>query len=196
MKQDLIKADSFQTQRWSGGTTTQLFLYPPDAAYAQRDFLFRLSTATVETEKSDFTPLAGFSRKIMVLSGSIHLQHEGHHARTLQPFEVDAFEGAWKTKAEGKCTDFNLMTREPFTGTLSAVHIPQGKRTPYAIQGPTAYTLIYLYAGQIDIELPQNRIAVEQGDLLVIQEALPEMIYIDGHNKSTLIISDIFREKS
>jgi len=101
----LIKADSVQQKSWSGGTTTELFIYPPAANYAQRNFDFRLSTATVEMEKSEFTRLPGYARKLMVLAGETTLHHQHQHTKTLQKFAVDAFEGNWKTTAAGTCTD-------------------------------------------------------------------------------------------
>ena len=42
---------------WSDGTTTQLLIAPEGAHYAARDFLWRVSSATVELDESDFTPL-------------------------------------------------------------------------------------------------------------------------------------------
>ena len=50
----LTPAD-YQISTWSGGQTTQLFLSPKEGSYPDRTFDFRLSTATVEVEKSDFT---------------------------------------------------------------------------------------------------------------------------------------------
>lgn len=65
----LIPKSAQTTSNWSGGTTTQLFIYPPEASYAARNFLFRISTATVETETSTFTDLTGFNRILLLLNG-------------------------------------------------------------------------------------------------------------------------------
>ena len=45
----LTPADYVTTQ-WSGGATTQLAIAPKGAVYADRDFLWRLSSATVELD--------------------------------------------------------------------------------------------------------------------------------------------------
>ena len=46
----------FQTVgAWTGGTTTQLAIWPEEADYASRRFDWRVSSARVEQEKSDFT---------------------------------------------------------------------------------------------------------------------------------------------
>ena len=47
----------YVTTQWSGGATTQLAIAPKGAVYADRDFLWRLSSATVELDESDFPPM-------------------------------------------------------------------------------------------------------------------------------------------
>lgn len=105
----ILPAQSQHTTNWSGGTTTQLFIYPEGSCYANRNFLFRISTATVETETSTFTSLPGFARILMILKGSLLITHNDHHTKTLHPFATDTFDGGWETSAIGKVTDFNLM---------------------------------------------------------------------------------------
>ena len=50
--QHLTPSD-YITTKWSGGLTTQLGIAPASAVYADRDFLWRLSSATVEDAESD-----------------------------------------------------------------------------------------------------------------------------------------------
>ena len=68
----LTPADYVTTQ-WSGGATTQLAIAPKGAVYADRDFLWRLSSATVELDESDFTPLPAYDRVISTLRGDMVL---------------------------------------------------------------------------------------------------------------------------
>jgi len=117
----VMKKEDLQTSRWSGGTTTEIFIYPPDSLYARRDFSFRISTASVEDEESVFTQLTGFKRHIMPLEGKMCLEHENHHSISLESFEKDFFDGGWVTKSYGKCRDFNLMLAEGFDGDISPV---------------------------------------------------------------------------
>ena len=58
------------TTKWSGGLTTQLGIAPEGAVYADRDFLWRLSSATVEDAESDFTALPDYERLISTLEGT------------------------------------------------------------------------------------------------------------------------------
>lgn len=144
MEYKIIASDNFKPVNWSGGTTTELFIFPLKAGYHQRNFQFRLSKSTVETDKSDFTSLPGVSRKLMVLSGKITLCHEGHHSRQLNKFEVDEFEGDWKTSSVGKCTDFNLMTAGKTTGDLQALVIKKKQFINYEIK-KTVSGFLFIY---------------------------------------------------
>ena len=55
MKSVLKKEENYSVSEWSGGKTKELAIYPPKCRYADRDFIFRLSSATVELDESDFT---------------------------------------------------------------------------------------------------------------------------------------------
>ena len=107
-----LTAADFSTSTWSGGTTTQLLLYPENGSYAARDFLFRISSATVDLEESDFTALPGVERYITPLQGSFTLTHPGQAPVELPPLAAPyRFPGDIATHCVGKATDFNLMLK-------------------------------------------------------------------------------------
>ena len=87
---ELIKKEEQTTTNWSGGTTTELAIYPKDAIYSQRNFKWRLSSAVVNDEKSTFTSLKGIWRLIMVLDGELTLEHKGKHTVHLNPLNKTA----------------------------------------------------------------------------------------------------------
>ncbi|NLL36968.1 MAG: HutD family protein [Fretibacterium sp.] len=123
MKLSLIRKEEQPVGVWAGGTTTQLAIWPEGADYASRRFDWRLSSARVELEESDFTPLPGFHRILMVLEGAIDLVHEGVRTVHLKAFDQDSFEGAWSTRSFGRCVDFNLMTGPDWTGTVAPLRV-------------------------------------------------------------------------
>lgn len=123
---EIVEPGRQTTTAWAGGKTTELYIYPRDMLYADRQFGFRISSATVELAQSEFTPLPGYTRHIMPLRGEMRLEHEGHHARTLAPREVDIFDGGWRTLSRGLCTDFNLMCSPRWAGRLYALDLPGG----------------------------------------------------------------------
>ncbi|MCR5347340.1 MAG: HutD family protein [Fretibacterium sp.] len=107
-----IPKDAFQVSTWSGGRTVQIAISPEGAAYADREFLWRVSSATVELDESDFTALPDYNRWILPLSGSMSLSHNGGPMVSLAPHEAHFFDGADATRCRGRCTDFNLMLRK------------------------------------------------------------------------------------
>ena len=107
----LTKTD-YKCSAWSGGTTTELFIWPQGADYGKREFSFRVSSATVDLAESDFTPLAGVMRYITPLSGGFALTHPGKTAVTMAPLDAPyRFSGEEATHCVGKATDFNLMLK-------------------------------------------------------------------------------------
>ena len=125
-----LTAGDYAVSAWSGGTTTQLAIFPQEAKYADRDFIWRVSSATVDLEESDFTALPDYDRLIATLEGEIVLTHNGGAPLTLRPFEVHAFSGADATHSVGRCTDFNLMLRRGLaSGTMEALHIAGTAKT-------------------------------------------------------------------
>ena len=135
MRIRLTRKEDQPVGAWAGGTTTQLAIGPEGADYAARRFAWRISGARVELDESDFTPLPGFRRILMILEGSVRLTHEGIREIDLGPFEQDAFEGAWRTRSRGRCVDFNLMTASGWTGTVTALRPTGGARIDVPLLG-------------------------------------------------------------
>ncbi|MGW8113759.1 HutD/Ves family protein [Caproicibacterium sp. NSD3] len=121
-----IFPSDFVVSNWSGGTTSQIAIGPQNTQYAERDFLWRLSTATVNVQESDFTMLPDYSRYISLLKGKIHLSHDGGKVLSLSPYEIHAFDGGSTTHSEGTCVDFNLMLRKgACKGNLFCLHLAE-----------------------------------------------------------------------
>lgn len=185
-----IKVSDLETRKWSGGTTTQLAIYPKDAEYIKRNFLFRISTATVEAEESSFTKLPGVSRKIMILDGEIKIEHQNHYLKILKKFEQDSFEGDWDTKSVGKATDFNLMTTESTVGKIEAITI-KGKNDKL-VKSNSFYTGIYIFNGHINLIIEGNSFQLSKGDFFNILDQKSEtVIKINATMSSEIILTKI-----
>ncbi|WP_294375505.1 HutD family protein [uncultured Clostridium sp.] len=118
MKYKILNENDYKLTKWSGGYTKELYIYPETAEYKERNFMFRISSATVENEESVFTKLNGISRVLMPITGKLKLIHKNRYEKTLEKFEVENFSGDWDTTSYGKAADFNLMTNSKCTGTL------------------------------------------------------------------------------
>jgi len=163
----IIKKEDLETKEWSGGTTTQLYIYPEDALYEKRDFLFRISTATVDIEESFFTKLPGISRCIMPLEGEMELNHKGHYAVTLKKFETDSFEGDWETTSKGKVKDFNLMTNKGIWGYIGSSILKEDDVFSTKDMKDFTTLAIYIQKGNIKIESQKEQISVSEGDFVI-----------------------------
>ena len=141
-----LTKNEYAVSAWSGGTTTQLAIFPPEARYAERDFLWRVSSAAVALEESDFTALPDYDRLIATLRGEIVLTHNGGAPLRLRPFEVHAFSGADATHSRGRCTDFNLMLRRGrATGSMEALRLTD---KPVPLPSPSKGEWLLLYCAE------------------------------------------------
>lgn len=191
----LIKADRQSTSTWAGGTTTQIYIYPENASYPQRDFAWRLSTAKVELEESSFTRLEGYDRLLMVLEGELKLVHKEHHSIQLSRFEQDSFKGGWDTASYGQARDFNLMVKEGIKGSLESIRLAQGDfvtKEWKAENHKGFYYGLYCYEGTAIFEGTEE-VVIEAGDLLLLadQDQIDYKLKNAGMETSSLIAAII-----
>ena len=107
-----LTQSDYRVGHWSGGTTTELFIWPAGADYGRREFTFRVSSAAVELAESDFTPLPGVERWITPISGGFTLTHPGKPPVAMAPLDAPyRFSGEEATHCAGCATDFNLMLK-------------------------------------------------------------------------------------
>lgn len=160
----------YRITEWSGGLTTELAIAPEESLYADRNFLWRVSSATVELERSDFTPLPDYRRLLMILDGELRIRHDGGAWKTLPALVSHSFDGASETVSEGKVIDFNLMLRK---GKCEGAMLPLapgsgGRRSlsegfaasDAGLAGAPDELLIYCFDGELEL-LPENREAEE-----------------------------------
>lgn len=58
---------------WKGGKTEQLCIVPENASLQERNFDLRISSATIDLERSEFSDFRGYRRYLMKLEGDITL---------------------------------------------------------------------------------------------------------------------------
>ena len=202
---EIIRKEQCKTSKWSGGTTTELYIYPSGAIYSEHNFKWRLSSAKVEVEHSTFTPLQGISRLIMIIEGELRLYHEGHHKADLKVYDQDSFNGDWTTTSFGKVTDFNLMLAKGYKGRLEAISIKKGEYKNIllhnsvndAVQFSGITEAFYLAKGDVVIATPEKReISFHKGDLALVTKTEIEntsefKIYSNSEEESKIIRATI-----
>jgi len=178
----IIKQNQQQTTNWSGGTTTPLFIFPVDSDYASRDFLFRISTATVQTATSIFTDLTGYQRIIMLLQGNLSITHNNEVTHHLKPLIPHFFDGAWKTTAIGKVTDFNVIFKPEIKTHIDVVLLSANQSNQ--IQTSKDFICLYLAKGQITIWENQQAYNVYENDFVLLDG---EQLHLDATAESIII---------
>jgi environmental stress-induced protein Ves len=191
MKTTLLCSDTFATSLWSGGTTTQIFIYPKNAEFKNLDFDFRISTAKVTAAESIFTSLPGVDRKLLVLDGQITLIHDSKPAKSFIKFQMDQFNGGQKTKALGKCTDFNLMTRGDIRSKLWACEVNKDSKTQFELSLPLDWLFLYVYSGEITATINDTSQRISSGDLFILRDIGPTTLNLEGIRSSELIFVEI-----
>ncbi|SEJ84304.1 Various environmental stresses-induced protein Ves [Propionispira arboris] len=184
MNIEIFEKRDQNTTKWSGGTTTELYITPTNSRYAERNFLLRISSATVEIEKSIFTELPNYDRFLMVLENNIRLQHKNQVSQMLQPFVVDAFDGADDTVSWGCCKDFNVMVRK---NSGSKVNLQAYIHLPKKIIMKGKEHFFYSVDGTFILQTNLERIKVKKETLIHIRKAI-ETIVIYADVESTTVI--------
>jgi len=165
----------YKENLWSGGKTREIFIYPKEASYDERNFIFRLSQATIEEEETQFTSLPDYDRTLMVLEGEVILSFQGTRVSRLSQWEQEQFDGKETTKSFGKIEDYNLMVLKENLGTLESILLKKG-RIPISI--PMEFMLppfdgltlgLYCAQGYLLVTAEEEVISVNQGQQLIIE---------------------------
>ena len=164
-----LRPADYTVSDWSGGRTVQLSIGPEGERYADRKFLWRISSATVELETSEFTSLPDYERLIAPIRGEMILSHNGGEEILLRPFDVHRFDGADLTVSKGKCTDFNLMLRKgKVTGEMRSVRLGSGGQQRITPEMPGDTVLLYLAEGTARVRAVGGAVSVELPELTLM----------------------------
>ena len=168
MKLVIHPISSSKTISWASGTSTELFVFPPEGNFQTRAFDFRISTATVEAEETNFSDFSGLTRILLILKGKLTLIHEGRYSKELYTFDQDRFDGSWITKSKGKVQDFNVMFNENYDASVLHLALQANKSLEIALD--ESKTFLFVFNGKFEI----NDQLVSAGDLIEFQNDYPE----------------------
>lgn len=194
-KIQVIRPDAYQVSTWSGGTTTQIAIFPPQERYTDRNFLWRVSSASVNLAESDFTALPDYIRLICTIQGEIDLSHNEGPWLHLRPFELHRFDGADRTCSRGLCTDFNLMLRKEaaMDGDVLCAQLDIGQeKTLAAIPG--ASVLAYCVSGALKVSDGENAVTFRAGESSFIENSEQPIRFLAEGEPSVALICQIWKE--
>lgn len=164
---NLLRNDDYQTTSWSGGKTTQIYIYPEDAIYKDLNFKFRISSATVELDKSEFTKLDGVHRFITPLDKELKLTHSLNDCIELKPFDVYEFSGGIETTSYGTARDFNLMIANGARGELETILVEDVFKLSRTL-GKNQFLFFFNYDSNMEFEINNNKLQMNPMDSLFI----------------------------
>lgn len=188
----LLTNDDYLTSVWSGGKTTQLYIYPEDAIYKELNFKFRISSATVELDKSEFTRLDGVHRFITPLDKELKLTHNHKDFVELRPFDVYEFEGGIDTTSFGTARDFNLMLANGAKGKLENIFVEKNYKLGRSLNN-NQFIFLFNYESKVEIVINDTRYVLNPMDSLFISvdEETNLDISINSDKKCNMLMARI-----
>lgn len=195
MEWTLLTQDEYLTTLWSGGTTTQLAIAPEGAVYADRDFLWRLSSAKVELEHSDFTALPDYNRLISVFHGELDMKIDQGERFHLEPLTVRSFDGGVPVESWGQCTDFNLMLRKgQAQGTAHSFTLSAGGSCdwtapiPAPMEYPNLTVALYCASGDLTV----SGVKAQAGQTLLCRQADCSVVHMESAAGAAVMAAVIY----
>lgn len=111
MNISLLPKKNSKASIWSGGLTYEYMIYPKTASYTDRDFVFRISSATIEEIPSAFTKFKGYFRYLVMLDNSLHIE-VNKEKKIYKKYEIMEFNSDDEVTSYTKGIDFNWMVSE------------------------------------------------------------------------------------
>ena len=163
----IISKNDITPSIWDGGKTYEYFISPADSSYSNRDFDFRISSATIEKTPSDFTNFKGYHRFLVMLDNDLSIKRNNideHYSK----HEIFEFDSADKIQSFSLGNDFNLMVRngsKPFDLKVKSLDNTYKNK------------MIFAFAIQETIlTINQQEVKLNENDLLLIDNEQNEAI--------------------
>lgn len=176
----LSKKDS-KASVWSGGLTYEYMIYPETANYVDRDFVFRISSATIEQEPSEFTKFKGYYRYLVMLDNDLHIE-VNKEKKVYKKYEIMEFNSDDEVTSYTKGTDFNLMVSDKISD--HKLEITNNS------QNCNAQIMILFSLDKTVIKINDETYDLNSYDVLVIENPKKENIMLDFSNECLFGILD------
>lgn len=162
MKITKISKDTLIPTIWDGGETFEYYIYPENALYANRYFLFRISVATINKVPSTFTKFKNYQRFLVMLDNDLNININGKE-ESYTPNDVFKFDSDSDITSYTKGNDFNLMVSKN-------VEIADVFFLNDTVQLNQSFIFLFALKDTL-IELNKEKINLEKADLLLIENS-------------------------
>ncbi|KQB37350.1 HutD family protein [Flavobacterium aquidurense] len=159
---------------WSGGLTYEYVIYPKTANYTDRDFLFRISSATIEKVPSEFTKFKGYYRYLVMLDNCLDIK-TNKEKKVYEKYEIMEFNSNDEVTSYTKGIDFNCMVSEKISHHKLKI--------ANSNQNCNAQIIVLYSIDTIVIKINEKSYDLKPHDLLVIENPERENIMLDFSNE-------------
>lgn len=112
MKNRFEVRKEFSTNQWSGGSTTEFYLYRRMAVIKKKRFSFSYQQCSSGGESQYVYFTAGSNQNFNAVGRKYETDTWEKEPLSLMPGKCDVFSGDVKTVSVGLATDFNLMVKD------------------------------------------------------------------------------------
>ena len=159
MKITILHKSDVVASEWDGGKTYEYFIYPPESNYSERNFLFRISSASIDKVPSQFTRFENYQRYLVMLDNSLELVRNGNTER-YEKHELFTFDSNDAIVSSSLGTDFNLMVCNKYSRTK--LEVSKGN-----LKTSQQFILCFALTDMI-FYLDNDEISLRKNDLLVV----------------------------
>ncbi|MDQ6529235.1 HutD family protein [Flavobacterium sp. LHD-85] len=166
---------------WSGGLTYEYMIDPKTANYADGDFSFRISSATIEEVPSEFTKFKGYHRYLVMLDNDLDVE-VNKEKKVHEKYEIMEFNSDDEVTSFTKGTDFNWMVSEKVSD--HKLEIANGN------QNCNTEVVIVFSLDATVITIDEKPYHLEPHDALVIENQEKENVRLHFSNECLLGVLD------
>lgn len=167
---------------WDGGKTFEYFIFPEDSVYDNRNFLFRISSASIDKTPSDFTKFKGYKRYLVMIGDELSIIRNGEK-ENYSDLEIFEFNSDDEITSFSLGNDFNLMVSEKIK--FSKLLLTDSFR-----EINNEYIFIHAIE-KSKIILNENGFELEKSDLLIYKNPERKLIKLKSDNRVIVALIDV-----
>ncbi|WP_166924523.1 HutD family protein [Flavobacterium poyangense] len=177
----LLPKENSTASIWSSGLTYEYMIYPKTASYSDRDFVFRISSATIEQEPSAFTKFKGYHRYLVMLDNLLDIEVNKEN-KVYKKHEIMEFSSDDEVTSYTKGMDFNWMVSEKIRN--HKLKLANGDQDCNA-------QIVFLFSLDTTVlKINEKPYALKPYDLLLIENQKKENITLQFSNECLYGILD------
>lgn len=167
----IIQKSTLKGNVWDGGETFEYCIYPSTSSYAERNFQWRISSATIVKSPSTFTQFQHYNRHLVMLDNDLQIKRNGQ-LENYQPLTVFQFQSDDHILSYSLGQDYNLMVHSSITSQATFIDTSAECKESF----------FFLFALQSStILINDQEYSLSALDLVIIQNPEHESIWIKSN---------------